>query len=131
MKNTSKSSNGLNSKDVAAKTAPISQNSEKATKLLEKAKVEPKAPKAPATAPKAKAPAAAPAAAPKGPTKKSVVIEMISTKKGAKIVDIAQTIVDRGMDADYDKNVRVVRLWLTKLGIPVEKLEGGYFRRKA
>lgn len=64
-------------------------------------------------------------------TKKSVVIRMISTKKGALIVDIAQEIVTQGIDADLEKNIRVVKLWLSKIGFKVEKDEKTNCYRKA
>lgn len=121
MKNASKSSNGLKSNDVAVKSAPVAQNSEKAAKLLDKSKAAPAA-AAPAAAKAEKAPAAAPKV-----TKKSIVIELISTKSGAKIDAIAQAIVDRGIDADLEKNKRVTRLWLTKIGFPVKRLETGCY----
>lgn len=120
MKTASKSSNGLNSKDVAVKSAPVAQNSEKAAKLLDKAKAAPAA-AAPAAAKVEKAPAVAKV------TKKSIVVEMISTKSGAKIDAIAQAIVDKGIDADLDKNKRVVRLWLCKIGFPVKRLDTGCY----
>jgi hypothetical protein len=60
-------------------------------------------------------------------TKKSVVIEMISKKGGAAVKDIGQKIVDLEIDPDLEKNIRVVRLWLPKLGIKVEKLENGNY----
>ena len=64
-------------------------------------------------------------------SKKSIVVEMISTKKGATIEAMAQSIVDKGIDADFEKNKRVVRLWLCKIGFPVEKLEGNLYHKKA
>lgn len=60
-------------------------------------------------------------------TKKQIVIEMISKEGGSLISDIAQTIVDRGIDNDLEKNKRVVRLWLSKLGMPVRRLEDGHY----
>ena len=64
-------------------------------------------------------------------TKKSVVIELISTKKGALVADIAKAIVDRGIDADLEKNIRVVKLWLAKIGFNVERDEKTLCYRKA
>ena len=64
-------------------------------------------------------------------TKKSVVIELISTKKGALVDDIAKAIVDRGIDADLEKNIRVVKLWLAKIGFKVERDEKTLCYRKA
>jgi len=54
-------------------------------------------------------------------TKKSVVIELISKGDGATVNQIAKEIVRRGIDADLEKNKRVVRLWLSKLGMPVQR----------
>jgi len=64
-------------------------------------------------------------------TKKSVVIKMISTKKGALVTEIAQSIVDQKIDEDYEKNIRVVKLWLSKIGFKVEKDEKSNRYRKA
>ena len=64
-------------------------------------------------------------------TKKSVVIELVSTKKGALVADIAKAIVDRGIDADLEKNIRVVKLWLAKIGFKVERDEKTLCYRKA
>lgn len=52
-------------------------------------------------------------------TKKSVVIQMLNEDGGATINEMAQKIVDIGRDADYEKNQRVVRLWLSKIGFKV------------
>ena len=54
-------------------------------------------------------------------TKKSVVIELISKGNGATVNQIAEEIVRRGIDPDLEKNKRVVRLWLSKLGMPVQR----------
>lgn len=54
-------------------------------------------------------------------TKKAVVLELISKKTGASIEQIAQQIVDEGIDPDYKKNMVVVRLWLSKLGYKTNK----------
>ena len=61
-------------------------------------------------------------------TKKSVVIELISKGDGATVNQIAQEIVKRGIDEDLEKNKRVVRLWLSKLGFPTirDKETGKY-----
>lgn len=55
----------------------------------------------------------------KKPTKKGVIEEMLV--KGATIEDMAKKIVDLGIDADYDKNCRIVKLWLSKMGFDVKK----------
>jgi hypothetical protein len=54
-------------------------------------------------------------------TKKSVIIKMISTPDGATINSMAQALVDQGIDLDLEKNKRVVRLWLTKIGFKVNR----------
>jgi hypothetical protein len=54
-------------------------------------------------------------------TKKSVIIKMISTPEGSTINDMARAIVDQGIDLDLEKNKRVVRLWLTKIGFKVKR----------
>lgn len=62
-------------------------------------------------------------------TKKSVIIEMISRPEGALVSEMAQVIVDKGIDPDLQKNTRVVRLWLSKLGIPVRKSDDGHYMK--
>jgi hypothetical protein len=129
MTTSSKSSNGVKATDVAAKTAPISQNSEKAAKLLDKSK-----PAAPAAAKAAKAPAApkadkaakAPEAA--KPTKKSIVMSMTSDPKGATLDEIVAKIVADGIDADAEKTKRTCRLWLVKLPYKVVRKDGRYYK---
>jgi hypothetical protein len=54
-------------------------------------------------------------------TKKAVVEEMIGSKKGATIEEIAQKITDEGIDSDFEKNCKVVKLWLSKMGFDVKK----------
>ncbi len=63
-------------------------------------------------------------------TKKMVVIEFLDRPEGGLPKDIAQAIVDRKMDPDFDKNLRVVKLWLSKIGFPVVKGEDGAYHRK-
>ncbi len=68
-----------------------------------------------------------------GRTKKAVVQEMIAAKKGATIEQIAQAITDEGIDSDYKKNCRVVKLWLSKMGFDVKKAAiqaNPYFKSK-
>ncbi len=62
-------------------------------------------------------------------TKKSIVVKMISTKTGSTVDNIAQAIVDEGIDVDLEKNKRTVKLWMSKIGFAVEKLEGGLYRK--
>ena len=50
-------------------------------------------------------------------TKKSVVLEMTNSKKGTTVDEIAKKIVDEGIDPDFEKNKKTVRLWLRKLDI--------------
>ncbi len=54
-------------------------------------------------------------------TKKSIIVELLKSKKGATIEQMAQAIVDRGIDADYDKNCRVVKAHLQKMGFDTKK----------
>ena len=60
-------------------------------------------------------------------TKKSVCLEYISKKGGGSISEMAKAIVDRGIDPDYEKNIRVCRLWMSKIGVPIKKLENGNY----
>jgi hypothetical protein len=60
-------------------------------------------------------------------TKKSVCLEYISRKGGGSLYEMAKAIVDRGIDPDFEKNVRVCRLWMSKIGVPVKKLENGNY----
>ena len=62
-------------------------------------------------------------------TKKSVVISCLDQEGGCTIADMAQKIVDLGLDPDLDKNKRVVRLWISKIGFKTTKLEGGKYSR--
>lgn len=61
-------------------------------------------------------------------TKKMVVIEFLE-KDGGTIQEIAQAITDMGLDPDVEKNQRVVRLWISKIGFKVERLEGGVYKK--
>jgi hypothetical protein len=60
-------------------------------------------------------------------TKKSVCLEYISREGGGSIKEMAKAIVDRGIDPDYEKNIRVCRLWMSKIGVPVLKLQNGNY----
>ena len=62
-------------------------------------------------------------------TKKQVVTDMVSKKKGATLEEIAQAITDEGIDPDVQKNKRVTRLWLRKIGFEVTKDENGCYKR--
>ncbi|MHA1981097.1 MAG: hypothetical protein ACTSXN_08405 [Promethearchaeota archaeon] len=64
---------------------------------------------------------------PKKPTKKSVCLEFLQKRNGGSIDEMAQAIVDKGIDPDYEKNKRTCRLWLSKIGFPVKKLENGNY----
>jgi len=44
---------------------------------------------------------------------------------------MARAIVERGIDPDFEKNVRVCRLWMSKIGFPVKKLENGNYIKSA
>ena len=48
------------------------------------------------------------------PTKKAIVLKCLEGK-GATVAQMAQKIVDLGIDPDYDKNCRVVKAWLHKM----------------
>jgi hypothetical protein len=54
-------------------------------------------------------------------TKKSVCVELVSRKGGATVDEMAAEIVTWKIDPDLEKSKRVVRAWLTKLGIPVKR----------
>jgi outer membrane biosynthesis protein TonB len=60
---------------------------------------------------------------PKAPalTKKSVIIDMTGSSKGATIEEMAQVMVDKGIDPDYEKNRVVTKLWLAKMGFNTRK----------
>lgn len=60
-------------------------------------------------------------------TKKSVCLEFLYKTSGGSIEEMARAIVDRGMDPDFEKNIRVCKLWMTKIGIPVKRLKNGNF----
>jgi hypothetical protein len=77
----------------------------------------------------AQTPAQTPATPEKKRTKKSVVIEFLDKDGGSSIKDMAQAIVDLGLDPDLPKNERVVRLWISKIGFKTTKLEGGKYAR--
>jgi hypothetical protein len=69
-------------------------------------------------------------------TKKAIVIQNLEKEKGSTIDQIAQEIVDLGIDADLEKNKRVARLWISKIGFKVDSCkeeESGiryYFKAK-
>jgi len=58
-------------------------------------------------------------------TKKSVIVDMISREGGASIEEISREIERLGIDSDHEKNLRVVRLWLRKMGYDVRLKEVG------
>lgn len=60
-------------------------------------------------------------------TKKSVCIELLRKENGASIDEMAQAIVDRGIDSDFEKNKRTCKLWMYKIGFPVKKLINGNY----
>jgi hypothetical protein len=63
-------------------------------------------------------------------TKKSVTISMLDKDGGTTIDEIAQGYVDVCKDPDLDKNKRVARLWISKIGFKVmkDKETGRYAR---
>jgi len=77
-------------------------------KLAEKKKPEPKTEKKKESSPSKR-------------TKKAVVEEMINSKTGATIEEIAQKITDEKIDLDYSKNYVVAKLWLSKMRFDVKK----------
>lgn len=54
-------------------------------------------------------------------TKKSIILEMTSQKTGATIEEMAQAITDSGIDPDLEKNKKIVKLWLSKMGFDTKK----------
>lgn len=61
-------------------------------------------------------------------TKKSIVIEML--KEGATVEAMAKACTKAGL-GDHETNKRTVRLWIRKIGFPVEKSEDGVFKKKS
>jgi hypothetical protein len=57
-------------------------------------------------------------------TKKSVVIRFLNQDGGASIKQMAQAMVDEGLDPDLDKNERVTRLWISKIGFATKSEKG-------
>ena len=88
------------------KEAPVSKKKETEEKKPEKAPKAEKKPKAPKT----------PAL-----TKKSVIIDMTGSSKGSTIEEMAQAMVDKGIDPDFKKNCVVTKLWLAKMGFNTRK----------
>ena len=67
------------------------------------------------------------------PTKKSIVERFLDSKKGGTIEQMAQAMVDEGVDPDYDMNFKVAKLWLNKMGYKTTKAvlaENPVFKRK-
>lgn len=62
-------------------------------------------------------------------TKKQIVIQYLEKESGSSIGDIAQAIVDLNIDPDLEKNKRVVRLWISKIGFKVERTEAGLYKK--
>ena len=56
-------------------------------------------------------------------TKKSIVIRMVSCKKGATLEEIGKETVKQGVDDDLAKNIKTAKLWMRKLGFEVTKNE--------
>ena len=54
-------------------------------------------------------------------TKKSVIESLINTKSGATIEEMAVAIVEAGIDPDLEKNKKIVKLWLHKMGFDIKK----------
>ncbi len=68
---------------------------------------------------------------PSGPTKKSIIIQMISRKTGASLEEIAERIKKEGIDDDLERNANTAKLWMPKLGDGkvgvLNKEKGKYF----
>ena len=64
---------------------------------------------------------------PNQPTKKSIVIKMLSLKKGATIEQMAQACTEAGL-GDIKTNLSTVKLWLPKIGFKVKK-DGDLYRK--
>ena len=55
----------------------------------------------------------------RGPTKKSVCVEMVSKKGGATVEEMGAAITKAGIDPDTDKNTKTAKLWMAKIGFKV------------
>ena len=101
--------------------------------ILIKGEAEAAAPKE--EAPEKKAPAAKkekPAKAPRARSKKSIIEEMIGSEKGATVEEMAQAMVDQGIDSDFKKNIVITKLWLSKMGFDTKKAaieKNPYFKK--
>lgn len=56
-------------------------------------------------------------------TKKSISINLLKSDKWISLNDIALSYQDKLNDKDYDKNIRVARLWISKIGYPILSLK--------
>jgi len=64
----------------------------------------------------------------KKPTKKSIIIKMVSELKGASVEQMAQACTDAGL-GDMELNRKIVRVWLSKLGFKVQKDADGMYTK--
>ena len=77
---------------------------------------------------KAAAPAKKKGPVREGPTKKSIVIELVSRKSGATIEQMGEAITKAGL-GDLEQNLKTAKLWLPKWGFVVTKDDKGrYFK---
>lgn len=60
-------------------------------------------------------------------SKKSIIVKMVSELKGASIEQMARACTDAGL-GDMELNLRIVRVWLTKLGFPIKKVDGMFLK---
>lgn len=60
------------------------------------------------------------------PTKKSVILAMIARPEGASVQEMAEAISGYGYGT-VEKNVHTVKLWMRKIGVPVEKRENRWY----
>jgi hypothetical protein len=56
-------------------------------------------------------------------TKKSISINLLKSDNWISLNDIALSYQDKLNDKDYDKNIRVARLWISKIGYPILSLK--------
>ena len=60
-------------------------------------------------------------------SKKSIIEMMIRYPGGSSLKDMGMMIRDLGIDDDLDKNIRVSRLWISKLGYRIIRIGDKYY----
>ena len=60
-------------------------------------------------------------------SKKSIIEMMIRYPGGSSLRDMGLMIRDLGIDDDLDKNIRVARLWISKLGYRIIRIGDKYY----